>query len=90
MAVNVALPFFHALGTLGRRPTLAEEALRLYGRWPPLQENELTREMSSLLGLQAQDAAPSGARRQQGLIHLYRLLTGTLGGKQDHVLSMSP
>ena len=82
MAVNVALPFFHALAGRTGGSTMAEQTLRLYERWPLLQENELTREMSSLLGLQGLDGARDGARRQQGLIHLYRLLTGT--GSTEH------
>ena len=70
MAVNVALPFCHALsGDAEDSPALA-----LYRKFPRLQSNEITREMAERL-LPRDWAAPvATARRQQGLIHLHRQL----------------
>ena len=84
LAVNVALPFFHAL-------TPADDsspARRLYHNYGKLQDNELTREMAALLPepgpeMESESETETGwgkvittARRQQGLIHLYRQLGG--------------
>ncbi len=67
LAVNVALPFLHAL---------SGDQLDLYRRFGKLQENELTREMARLLLDPAWGRLVTSARRQQGLIHLHRVLTG--------------
>lgn len=71
LAVNVALPFLHALPGGG-----ADGYLDLYRRFGKLQENELTREMARLLVNPAWGPLVKSARRQQGLIHLHRVLTG--------------
>ena len=81
MLVNVALPFLHAYGVAGdaRRDNacggLARAALDAYAAAPKLQENEITREMRRLCGIG--DKARLTARRQQGLMQLYR--TGVMG-----------
>ena len=83
IAVNMALPFFFAWGSLVRDGHLRRTALALYRAWPTLPSNEISREMAALLTSQmgAQAATRgndvlrreiTGARRQQGLIHLYR------------------
>lgn len=69
MAVNVVLPFYHALHGGG-----ATAALALYRDFPKLQENEITREMKDRLLLPEWCRLISTARRQQGLIHLHRQL----------------
>jgi len=74
-AVNVVLPFFYARGRLCGAVSLRDASLKLYRDFPPLQENELTREMQYLILPPAWKRLASSARRQQGLIHLYRLLT---------------
>ena len=85
MAVNVVLPFFHALAC--RAPAVAGEAdasalaaagdaLKLYRDFGKLQDNELTREMADRLLEPTWKKAVNSARRQQGLIHLHRQLTG--------------
>ena len=78
LAVNVVLPFFHALAEAEN--TGSSPALKLYHGFGKLQDNELTREMAALL--LAPGTEPGGAkivtnaRRQQGLIHLHRQLAG--------------
>jgi hypothetical protein len=49
IAVNVVLPYLHAWGRLHHRPDVAGAALRVYRDWPPLQTNEITREMEAQL-----------------------------------------
>ena len=82
MLVNVALPFLHAYGVAGGigqgsgdEGALARAALDAYAVAPKLQENEITREMRRLCGIDAR--ARLTARRQQGLMQLYR--TGVMG-----------
>ena len=67
LAVNVVLPFFHAMSGGG-----AEDYLDLYHRFGKLQENELTREMARLLLDPSWGVLVTSARRQQGLIHLFK------------------
>ena len=70
MAVNHVLPFFHAWGVLVGDGSLAEDALQLYWRVPRLTDNEMTREMASLLEVEGR--LLKGAVAQQGLIQMYR------------------
>ena len=72
VAVNVLLPFLHALGSSADDPTLARRALGLYRRYPSTSSNRVTREMARQLGGARGAASARGACRQQGLIHLYR------------------
>ncbi len=82
LAVNVALPFLHALAPADD----SSPARQLYHNYGKLQDNELTREMAALLpgqGSEMESETEPGwgkvittARRQQGLIHLYRQLAG--------------
>ena len=82
MAVNVVLPFLHARGHEGRDPSLRDTSFQVYREAPRLQENGLTHEMRRLL-LPPERANPAGnARRQQGLLHLYRLFTQACSGPQ--------
>ena len=69
-AVNHVLPFFHAWSVLVENGSLAEDALRLYFRMPRLADNEMTREMASLLEIERR--LLRGAVAQQGLIQMYR------------------
>lgn len=66
IVVNAVLPFLRAYGASINNGTLEENARRIYGSYPSLSQNELTRYMSELLGNQA-----FGACRQQGLLHIY-------------------
>ncbi|MBM3945281.1 MAG: DUF2851 family protein [SAR202 cluster bacterium] len=70
MAVNVVLPFFHALGAARRDGRLAGPARALYVAWPAQADNEVTREALRLLG--GDGSAARTARRQQGLIAVYK------------------
>ena len=75
--VNVVLPLFYARGRMLGDSALASRCRELYGTMPPGQENEVTREMKSLLGVSPERRiSVNSARRQQGLIHLYRVLNG--------------
>ena len=83
MAINVVLPLLHAWGLSEGDAALAGSCLRLYRGAPRLAENEITREMVTLLGLSPGNAQAHrmrgralalGALRQQGLMHLYQML----------------
>ena len=88
MTVNCVLPFLH--GWAGRRGdrALEEMSLEAYRSFPKLQENEITREMARLTHEGLRDGGPGagrrrvvdGSRRQQGLIHLHRVMSGLGGG----------
>ncbi len=80
MAVNVLLPFFHARAHLLGNGVLRRRTLDLYRGFPPGQDNEVTREMRALLTASTGGCPViNSARRQQGLIHMYRILQGTGG-----------
>ena len=91
MLVNIALPFLRAYATAGGASErgrnglprgcaeLADAALEAYAAAPKLQENEITREMRRLCGIDGK--ARLNARRQQGLLDLYRrMIRGDAGG----------
>ncbi|MBI4284310.1 MAG: DUF2851 family protein [Chloroflexi bacterium] len=66
---NVLLPFAYAWGQLGRRASLARQALGLYDSYPRLDENAIERHMKRQLGLD--NRLVGTACPQQGLLHLY-------------------
>ena len=76
IAVNVVLPFLHAHHTLADDFANAEKMLELYRRYGPLSDNEITRELAAALQRPEWGRIADNARRQQGLIHLQRLLAG--------------
>ena len=76
IAVNVALPFLHGYETLAGYHAGAERTLELYRRYGPLSDNEITRELAAALQEPSWGRIADNARRQQGLIHLQRLLAG--------------
>lgn len=76
IAVNVALPFLHGYGTLAGDHASAERMLEMYRSYGPLSDNEITRELAAALQEPAWGRIADNARRQQGLIHLQRLLAG--------------
>ena len=89
LAVNVVLPFFHALVTqaLAAAPEdgcpdlesgqrYPQSYFQSYRRFGLLQDNELLREMRDRLLEPAWAVAINSARRQQGLLHLHHLLRG--------------
>jgi hypothetical protein len=77
MAVNAVLPVLHAEGRTAGDQLLSDRALQTYRGAPKLQENELTWEASRLFLTTDQRPLVDGARRQQGLIHLYRVFTSS-------------
>ncbi|MDA1189244.1 MAG: DUF2851 family protein [Chloroflexi bacterium] len=70
MMVNVALPFFHAFAGLGRDVGLLETSWKVYRESPMLAQNGVTREAIRLLNRPELEIRT--ARRQQGLMMLYR------------------
>lgn len=79
-AVNVVLPFLVAWSGLRGERELGRACRALYRAWPPLPGNEVAAEAAERLAPAVQlplDGAQDpgemrGARRQQGLHHLYR------------------
>lgn len=76
IAVNVVLPFLHASAALSGDHAKARNVLELYRRYGPLSDNEITRELAAALQEPSWGRIANNARRQQGLIHLQRLLAG--------------
>ena len=70
--VNVLLPFTYAWGQSTDRPELATAALGAYRDYPRLADNALLKHMRSQL--RTGRRVVSSARRQQGLLHIYRTL----------------
>ena len=73
IAVNVVLPFMYAWGGIGRDRELRAASMETFRKMPGLADNEITREMKRLL---PSGVDTRGARRQQGLIHLYKHMRG--------------
>ncbi|MFQ5933917.1 MAG: DUF2851 family protein [Dehalococcoidia bacterium] len=72
MVTNVVLPFFWGLGEDRGRGCLAEASLQIFRGLPKGPDNRITRQMGSqLFGEEGQRIVDS-ARRQQGLIHLFK------------------
>lgn len=72
IVVNVILPFFCGCAMRSGDKTLEARALALYRAWPPLAPNGVTREMERMLLPDGARRVVTSARRQQGLLHLYR------------------
>ena len=77
MAVNALLPFLYAKAHLTGDASLRSRTLQLYHSAPPCPDNELTREVKALMAA-SKGGCPvvNSARRQQGLIQVYRVLQG--------------
>ena len=71
VVVNAVLPFVHALAPEAMDWELVRRSLEVYDTYPRLEANEVTREMGRLLGHTRVSKIVTGARRQQGLVHLY-------------------
>lgn len=72
IVINIILPFAFAWARANLQGNLAERVWALYGSYPKAGENGITRELAGLLmGTGAAELVDS-ARRQQGLIHLYK------------------
>lgn len=75
--VNVLLPHLYASAHLAADAELGRRALHLYREAPACPDNEVTREVKALMTA-SKGGRPvvNSARRQQGLIHVYRVLQG--------------
>jgi len=73
ITVNILLPLLIAHSDRNALPDLRETALVVYAVYPKLQDNKITRAMADEALGPRQEKAINGARRQQGLMHLYRL-----------------
>ena len=74
IVVNVSLPLLHAFAGHIDDQALADTALDAYATVPKMQDNEITREMRRLCNIDSD--VKLTARRQQGLIHLYKTAVG--------------
>ena len=70
IVVNVVLPFFHAYAGIIQDSTLSRLSVEGYRKYPRLSDNDILREMRGLLSLDLKTV--HNARRQQGLMQLYR------------------
>jgi hypothetical protein len=70
MAINVLLPFVYTWGKAGGQADLAEKAFALYCQYPAVETNTVERHMRAQFALKP--ALVNSARRQQGLLHLYK------------------
>ena len=68
--VNVLLPFIVASGERDAQLGIGEKAFALYCDYPPAAENTIEQHMRTQLGVKR--ALVNSARRQQGLLHLYK------------------
>ncbi len=76
IAVNVALPFLHGSKLLAGDQAGAAAMLQIYRDFGPLIDNEITRNLADTLQEPEWGRVANNARRQQGLIHLQRILAG--------------
>ena len=76
IAINAVLPYLHAWRLASDDPVGAQGMLSLYRAFGPLPDNEITRQLASALQEPGWERVANNARRQQGLIHLQRLLAG--------------
>ena len=80
LAMNVVLPFLDNLhqfpGDADGGQAHGQTYLELYRRFGKLQDNDLTREMGGQLLGPEWACLLNNARRQQGLLHLQRILAG--------------
>ena len=67
IAVNVVLPFTLAWAQVNQDKSLAQVALTLYRRYPRLPPYGLLGRLTAALGREL----IAGARRQQGMLHLF-------------------
>jgi hypothetical protein len=70
IVVNVLLPFVFAWAEEPSRSGLAARAMEIYRSYPALGENALEKHMRRQLGISP--CTVNSARRQQGLLHIYK------------------
>ena len=78
--INVLLPFALIQAEQTSYPELAQQILEIYHHYPRLMVNRVERHMCNQLGIHSH--LVNSARRQQGLIHIYRALCSQ--GKCHH------
>ena len=82
ISVTATLPLVHAWAGLRRDRKLETQCLETYRRFPKLQENAVTREMTRLLSRAGASPGRIGARRHQGLMQIYKeATTGSQAGR---------
>ena len=77
LAVNVVLPFLHGHAVWSKQQDSAPPFLEMYRKYGKLQDNEVLREIGDRLLGPACAGALTTAQRQQGLLHLQHLLSGS-------------
>ncbi len=82
IVVNAVLPIVHAWAGTHHHKAFTDRCLELGRELPPPSENQITREMRSLLGLPKGRSLVSSALRHQGLIHLYRKHIGRISERR--------
>ena len=70
IAINILLPFVYGLGEENGKTELKAKALGLFNSYPAAETNTVARHMMAQFGLRG--AQVNSARRQQGLLHLYK------------------
>jgi Protein of unknown function (DUF2851) len=70
IAINILLPFVCGLGEENGDTELREKALVMFNSYPAAETNTVGRHMMAQLGLRGSQV--NSARRQQGLLHLYK------------------
>jgi len=80
IVINVFLPFAVAWGRVNTRPKIVKKAIEIYRRYPAPATNTLVRHMSRQLGIAG--STVNTARRQQGLLHIFKTLCSR-GGCQN-------
>lgn len=70
IGVNVVLPFYFAWGQAEGDAGLAAKAMAAYAAYPQVGQNAITKHMGHQLALGPE--MMKSARRQQGLLHLYK------------------
>jgi len=72
IVVNIVLPFFCAWAGVFSHPTLKARVVTLYRQYRRLEENWITRYMGDQIFQHRRPKLIDSARRQQGLLHLYK------------------
>ena len=73
IVVNIVMPLLLAIAEREANEVLREKVFAAYAAFPKLAENKVTRAMTDEALGPRKGKSINGARRQQGLLHLYRL-----------------
>ncbi|NQT71524.1 MAG: DUF2851 family protein [Chloroflexi bacterium] len=72
ITVNVVLPFFYSWAQMNAQDEIKKHVSELYGAYPRLGENQITRYLNELFWGNVTSGKAKSAKRQQGMIHLYK------------------